>query len=134
MYPLISIKILTNSNQQTQSYKFTSHIAAFLSVVLITEMLEICIQTSYDQNVPLILKSYLHVVYGTTLSMYTADVIISLKCNLISLWYSWQIAHLAFNNILSFMCIILWSVLWVEKKVHRENPMTCCKSVTNLIT
>jgi hypothetical protein len=34
---------LTNSNQQTQSYKFTSHIAAFLSMILITEMLEICI-------------------------------------------------------------------------------------------
>jgi hypothetical protein len=41
--------------------------AAFLSVVLITEMLEICIHTSYDQNVQLILKSYLPVVYGTTL-------------------------------------------------------------------
>jgi hypothetical protein len=37
-------------------------------VVLITEMLEICIQTSYDQNVQLILKSYLPVVYGTTLN------------------------------------------------------------------
>jgi hypothetical protein len=59
--------MLTNSNQQTQSYKFTSHIAAFLSVVLITEMLEICIQTSYNQNVQLILKSYLPVVLGTTL-------------------------------------------------------------------
>ena len=65
---VINIKILTNSNQQTQSYEFTSHISAFLSVVLlITEMLEICIQTSYDQNVQLILKSYLPVVYGTTL-------------------------------------------------------------------
>ena len=41
--------------------------SAFLSVVLITEMLEICIQTSYDQNVQPILKSYLPVVYGTTL-------------------------------------------------------------------
>jgi hypothetical protein len=40
----------------------------FLSVVLITEMLEICIQISYDQNVQLILKSYLPVVYGTTQS------------------------------------------------------------------
>jgi hypothetical protein len=28
---VININILTNSNQQTQSYKFTSHIAAFLS-------------------------------------------------------------------------------------------------------
>ena len=64
---VINIKILANSNQQTQSYKFTSHIAAFLSVVMITEMLEICIQTSYDQNVQLILKSYLPVMYGTTL-------------------------------------------------------------------
>ena len=62
---VINIKILTNSNQQTQSYKFTSQIAAFLSVVLITEMLEICIQTSYDQNIQLNLKSYLPVVYGT---------------------------------------------------------------------
>jgi hypothetical protein len=64
---VINIKILTNSNQQTQSYKFTSHIEAFLSVVLITEMLEIFIQISYDQNVQLNLKSYLPVVYGTTL-------------------------------------------------------------------
>jgi hypothetical protein len=45
------------------------HIATFLSVVLITEKLEICIQTSYDQNVQLILKSYLPVVYGTTLNI-----------------------------------------------------------------
>jgi hypothetical protein len=64
---VINIKILANSNQQTQSYIYTSHIAVFLSVVLITEMLEICIQTSYDQNVQLILKSYLPVVYGTIL-------------------------------------------------------------------
>jgi hypothetical protein len=64
---VINIKMLTNSNQQTQSYKFTSHIAAFLSAALITEMLEICIQTSYDQNVQLILKSYLPVVYGSPL-------------------------------------------------------------------
>ena len=64
---VINIKILTNSNQQTLSYNFTSHIAAFLSVVLITEMLEICIQTSYDENVQLILKSDLPVVYGTPL-------------------------------------------------------------------
>jgi hypothetical protein len=42
--------------------------SAFLSVVLITKMLEICIQTSYDQNIQLILKSYLPVVLGTTLS------------------------------------------------------------------
>ena len=66
----INIKILANSNQQTQSYKFNSHIAAFLYVVLITEMLEICIQTLYDQNVQLILKSYFPVVYGTTLIRY----------------------------------------------------------------
>ena len=64
---VINIKILTNSNQQTQSYKFTSHIAAFLSVVLIIEMLDICMQTSYDQNIQLMLKSYLPVVYGIPL-------------------------------------------------------------------
>jgi len=56
---IINIKILANSNQQTQSYKFTSHIA----VVLITEMLEICIQIQ-------ILKSYLPVVYGTILKIF----------------------------------------------------------------
>jgi hypothetical protein len=75
----MNIKILTNSNQQTQSYEFTSHIAAFLSVVLITEMLEICIQTSYDQNVQLILKSYLPVVYGTTLTRHFIEVPVPVK-------------------------------------------------------
>jgi hypothetical protein len=30
-------------------------------------MLEICMQIAYDQNVQLILKSYLPVVYGTIL-------------------------------------------------------------------
>jgi hypothetical protein len=62
---LINIKILTNSNQQTQSYKFTSHIAAFLSVVLINEMLEICIQTSYEKIKRA--DQILPEVYGTTL-------------------------------------------------------------------
>ena len=41
MSTVINFKILAKSNQQTQSYKFTRHIAAFLSVVLITEMLDI---------------------------------------------------------------------------------------------
>ena len=54
--------------QNFNKFHYISHIAAFLSVVLITEMLEICIQISYDQNVQLILKSYLPVVYGTTLT------------------------------------------------------------------
>ena len=40
MSTVINFKILAKSNQQTQSYKFTRHIAAFLSVVLITEMLD----------------------------------------------------------------------------------------------
>jgi NADH:ubiquinone oxidoreductase subunit 3 (subunit A) len=31
IFTVIIIKILTNSNQQAQSYKFTSHITAFLS-------------------------------------------------------------------------------------------------------
>jgi hypothetical protein len=34
--------------------------------------LRICIQTSYDQNVQLILKNYLPVVYGTPLMHYFA--------------------------------------------------------------
>ena len=33
-------------------------------------MLDICIQTSYDQNVQLILKSYLPVVYGIPLKIF----------------------------------------------------------------
>ena len=82
IFTVINIKILTNSNQQTQSYKFTSHIAAFLSVVLITEMLEICIQTSYDQNVQLILKSYLPVVYGTPLNLYLVTTSLLWPCSL----------------------------------------------------
>jgi hypothetical protein len=38
-------------------------------------MLEICIQTSYDQSVQLILKSYLPVVYDTPLidNLYILD-------------------------------------------------------------
>ena len=74
--------MLTNSNQQTQSYKFTSHIAAFLAVVLITEMLEICIQTSYNQNIQLILKSYLPVVYGTHLKRFDKGICLKIK-----FWY-----------------------------------------------
>ena len=74
---VLNIKIFTNSNQQTQTYKFTSHTAAFLSVVLITEMLQICIQTSYDQNVQLILKSYLPVVYGTPLCCFCVWLLVS---------------------------------------------------------
>ena len=87
---LINIKILTNSNQQTQSYKFTSHIAAFLSVVLINEMLEICIQTSYDQNVQLILKSYLSVVLGTTLSEKKKHVIIFFSYKKVQIYYNFR--------------------------------------------
>jgi hypothetical protein len=44
-------------------------------VVLITEMLEICIQTSYDQNIQLILKSYLPVVYGTPLIIWLSNLL-----------------------------------------------------------
>jgi hypothetical protein len=52
---VIHIKILTNSNLQTQSFKFTSHISAFLSVVLITEMLEIPTDIlSTESNTPFV--------------------------------------------------------------------------------
>jgi hypothetical protein len=57
-YEVFSKMVPVACIKKTQSYKFT---------FLITEMLEICIQTSYDQNVQLILKSYLPVVYGTPL-------------------------------------------------------------------
>ena len=33
-------------------------------------MLEVCIQTSYDQSVQLIFKSFLPVVYGTPLNVF----------------------------------------------------------------
>ena len=89
IFTVINIKILANSNQQTQSYKFTSHIADFLSVVLITEMLEICIQTSYDQNVQLILKSYLPVVYGTPL-IYTFSTLHCRHAMVISCFALWS--------------------------------------------
>jgi hypothetical protein len=46
----------------------------YLSLVLIPEMLEICIQTSYDQNVQLILRSYLPVVYGTPLIAFVKHI------------------------------------------------------------
>ena len=91
--------MLTNSNQQTQSYKFTSHIVAFLSVVLITEMLEICIQTSYDQNVQLILKSYLPVVYGTTLndrSLQGCDKPLVCRLHFRTVWTEWCFLFFSF--------------------------------------
>ena len=45
-------------------------------------------------------------------------IIISLKCNFFSLWYGWKIAHLAFNHILSLICLILWwSVLLVDENM-----------------
>jgi hypothetical protein len=97
---VINVKILTNSNQQTQSYKFTSHIAAFLSVVLITEMLEICIQTSYDQNVQLILKSYLPVVYGTPLNLLSVLFLIFYIFNF------WQNFTHMICRTLRFLCVI----------------------------
>jgi hypothetical protein len=56
---VINIKILTNSNQQTQSYKFTSHIAVFLSVVLITEMLDIDLP-----NISIILVHVFPLIHG----------------------------------------------------------------------
>jgi hypothetical protein len=81
--------MLANSNQQTQSYKFTSHIAAFLSVGLIIEMLEICIQTSYDQNIQLILKNYLPVVYGTPLNpvlLHNSGIYVIFRFQVPNLW------------------------------------------------
>jgi hypothetical protein len=54
-------------------------------------MLEICIQTSYDQNVQLILQSYLPVVYGTPLRgakwffrYIGIEHFISLKCGILA--------------------------------------------------
>ena len=66
IYPLINIKISQIPTNRLRAINSLAT-AAFLSVVLITKMLEIYIQTSYDQNIQLILKSYLPVVYGTTL-------------------------------------------------------------------
>ena len=97
---VINIKILTNSNQQTQSYKFTSHIAAFLSLVSITEMLEICMQTSYDQNVQLILKSYLSVMYGTPLSYSIFTFLCSVLQIIVCLsFFFWPLFCLSFFDV-----------------------------------
>jgi len=57
---------------------------------LITEMLEICIQTSYDQNVQLILKSYLPVVYITTLR-YTDPASLSVSTISLSDFHSFPV-------------------------------------------
>jgi hypothetical protein len=48
-------------------------------------MLEICIQSSYDQNVQLILKSYLPVVLGTTLKGKSKDWLARIQDN-VSEW------------------------------------------------
>ena len=97
---VINIKILTNSNQQTQSYKFTSNIAAFLSLVSITEMLEICMQTSYDQNVQLILKSYLPVMYGTPLSYSIFTFLCSVLQIIVCLsFFFWPLFCLSFFDV-----------------------------------
>jgi hypothetical protein len=51
----------------------------FPNELYVTEMLEICIQTSYDQNVQLILKSYLPVVYGTPLTDLEKESLVNIK-------------------------------------------------------
>ena len=107
---VINIKILTNSNQQTQSYKFTNHIAAFLSVVLITEMLEICIQISSDQNFQLILKSYLPVMYGTplrdlsnlkmNLRLIKFTFVLTVRCSLFSICLLGNLNYILYVSVL----------------------------------
>jgi hypothetical protein len=99
-----NIKILTNSKQQTKSYKFTSHIAAFLSVVLITEMLEIYIQISYDQNVQLILKRYLPVVYGTILSSVFGRICVAQSLVFCLVFYIWLLFLSSFCTIALSFC------------------------------
>ena len=105
---VINIKIWTNSNQQTQSYKFTSHIAAFLSVVLITKMLKICMQRSYDQNVQLILRSYLPVVYGTPITN----------------WVTCQelFVILLIYQVYSRLWRVMWQLWWTRP---RKMPQMC---------
>jgi hypothetical protein len=108
IYAVINIKVLENSNQQIQSYKFTSHIAAFLSVVLITEMLEIGIQTSYNQNVQLILKSYLPGVLGTTLNSFEIETRVACR-------------------------IHLYSVIWTDRESYRQTT-TLVKSILTVVS
>ena len=126
---VIKIKILTNSNQQTRSYKFTSHIAAFLSVVLITEMVETCIQT-YDQNVQLILKSYLPVVYGTPLRGFWLSCLgppkifnIDWLSNLLiyeSNWWRWRLFQERYILYLAYKLYIYDSCWCTELKTIRS--------------
>ena len=112
---VINIKILTISNQQTQSYKFTSHIAAFLSVVLITEMLEICIQTSYDQNVQLIIKSCLPVVYGTPPPLISNNGLLDVfaDCRLGGKLFSINISHFTIAIKTSVLTVIPWYIFFI---------------------
>ena len=76
-------------------------------------MLEICIQTSYDQNVQLILKSYLPVVLGTTLSVYNYYNMVSLVERTTSKYYmNWLII---IDTILTGQCLYIHSprTLWM---------------------
>ena len=124
---VINIKILTNSNQQIQSYKLTSHIAAFLSVVLITEMLEICIQTSYDQNIQLILKSYLPVVYGTPLRCKSKDWLARNQDN-VSKWNEISTSRLLFpwaSSIKIQLSMSVWykaAIIIISSKCNLFSP------------
>jgi thiamine transporter ThiT len=73
-FPEVYGTTLNGSVEHISKYTMVVYLTSFSLIVviqehdtnrqgLITEMLEICIQASYDQNVQLILKSYLPVVY-----------------------------------------------------------------------
>ena len=125
---VINIKILTNSNQQTQSYKFTNHIATFLSVVLITEMLKICIQTSCNQNAQLILKSYLPVVYGITSRSWILNFIIWIKrCYPLSFEY---VVHVCACNLWNKLFQLYIGTIIMCTILHKKYCWCLFKTIT----
>jgi hypothetical protein len=71
-------------------------------------MLEICIQTSYDKNIQLILKSYLPVVLGTTLNSFEIETRVACR-------------------------ILLYSVIWTDVESYRRTT-TLVKSMITVVS
>jgi hypothetical protein len=70
-------------------------------------MLEICIQTSYDQNVQLILKSYLPVVHGTTLNYVYDLFIVFWNCyDRVVFYFSFYVAYSHPRDNCIYLCIM----------------------------
>jgi hypothetical protein len=91
-------------------------------------MLEICIQT-YDQNVQLILKSYLPVVYGTPLKLNFFHILLMLSGMALNELLPSHNTHntvvlqqeavwMHFTNILKVWIIRIWYGVWLTDGLH----------------